>query len=78
MAHVEGDARPAPGDSVYSAAFGEQAAGTVVNVASAPGGGFDILVVAQIESLERGDLRWKSPDGPPIRILKRPPLANAS
>lgn len=78
VAHVEGDRRPAPGDSVYSAAFGDQSAGTVVNVASAPGGGFDLLVVAQIESLERLDLRWKSPDGPPIRILKRPPLANAS
>jgi folate-binding protein YgfZ len=78
VAHIEGSARPAPGDSVYSAAFGEQAAGTVVNVASAPGGGFDILVVAQIESLEREDLRWKSPEGPPVRILKRPPLANAS
>ncbi|HSS28586.1 MAG TPA: folate-binding protein [Usitatibacter sp.] len=78
VAHVEGDRRPAPGDSVYSAAFGEQSAGTVVNVASAPGGGFDLLVVAQIESLDRADLRWKSPDGPPLSILKRPPLANAS
>lgn len=78
VAHVGGEARPAPGDSVYSAAFGEQAAGTVVNAASAAGGGFDILVVAQIESLDRGDLRWKSPDGTPIEILKRPPLANAS
>ncbi len=78
VAHVEGDARPAPGDSVYSAAFGEQAAGTVVNAAPAPEGGFDFLVVAQIESLDREDLRWKSPEGPPVRILKRPPLANAS
>jgi hypothetical protein len=78
MAHVAGDTRPAPGDSVYSPAFGEQAAGTVVNVASSPGGGFDLLVVAQIDSFVRGDLRWKSPDGIPIEILKRPPLANAS
>jgi len=78
VAHVEGEGRPAPGDSVYSAAFGDQSAGTVVNVAPAPGGGFDLLVVAQIESLDRQDLRWKSPDGPLLRILKRPPLANAS
>ena len=75
--HVPGPDRPMPGDSVYSASFGEQAAGTVVNSAPAPGG-FDALVVAQIESLDRQDLRWKSPDGPPIEILKRPPLANAS
>jgi len=78
MAHVEGDARPAPGDSVYSAGFGDQSAGTVVNVAPDPGGGFDLLVVAQLESFEREDLRWKSPDGPRLRIVKRPPLANAS
>ena len=67
-AHVAGDARPMPGESVYSAAFGEQAAGTVVNVAPAPDGGFDALVVAQLESLERGDLRWKSPQGAPFEI----------
>jgi hypothetical protein len=78
LVHVPGDARPAPGDSVYSAAFGEQAAGTVVNVAADPAGGFDALVVAQIESLERHDLRWKSPDGPALEIVKLPPLANAS
>src|SRR6185437_14813866 len=59
--HLAGDARPLEGESVYSAAFGEQAAGTVANVAAAPGGGFDALVVAQIESLEGGELRWKSP-----------------
>ena len=78
VAHVDGSERPSPGDSVYSSAFGEQSAGTVVNVAPVPGGGFDFLVVAQIESLDRGDLHWKSPEGPPVRILKRPPLANAS
>jgi len=78
LVHVAGDARPAPGDSVYSASFGEQAAGMVVNVARDPAGGFDALVVAQIESLERHDLRWKSPDGPAVEIVKLPPLANAS
>jgi len=78
LVHVAGDARPAPGDSVYSASFGEQAAGMVVNVARDPAGGFDALVVAQIESLERHDLRWKSPDGPAVEIVRLPPLANAS
>jgi folate-binding protein YgfZ len=76
--HLAGEARPAPGDSVYSAAFGDQAAGTVVNAARDPAGGFDALVVAQVESLARGDLRWKSPDGPAFTITRLPPLANAS
>jgi tRNA-modifying protein YgfZ len=71
LAHVEG-AAPAPGQSVYSAAFGDQSAGKVVNAAAAPGGGYDFLVVAQIESLRDGDLRLGSPDGAPIAIRSYP------
>jgi len=78
LAHVDGSERPEPGQSVYSGAFGDQSAGTIVNAAPAPEGGFDALVVAQIESLERGDLRWKSPDGPKLEVRSRPPLAAAS
>jgi len=77
-AHIAGADRPQPGDSVYSSAFGDQSAGTIVNAAPAPEGGFDVLVVAQIESIERGDLRWKTPDGPPLDIREHPPLAAAS
>jgi folate-binding protein YgfZ len=75
LAHLGGTERPAPGQSVYSGAFGDQAAGTIVNAAPSPEGGFDALVVAQIESLARGDLRWNSPQGPPLEIRSRPPLA---
>lgn len=72
QAHVEGARAPAPGDSVYSAAFGEQSAGTVVAAAPAPEGGFDLLVVAQLESLREGVLRLGSPDGPTITIRSYP------
>jgi hypothetical protein len=41
-------------------------------VASAPGGGFDLLVVAQLESLADGDLRWNAPDGAPLEVRARP------
>jgi len=78
LAHVAGGERPQPGQSVYSAAFGEQSAGTIVNAAPAPGGGYDALVVAQIESLERGDLRWRSPDGPAMEVRKAPLPASAA
>jgi folate-binding protein YgfZ len=71
LVHVGGDVRPAAGQSVYSSAFGDQTAGTLVNVAPAPGGGFDALVVAQLESLDKGDLRWNSPDGPALEIRSR-------
>ena len=77
LAHLDAAQRPQPGDSVYSDAFGEQAAGTVVNVAAAPQGGFDALVVAQVEGIAHRDLRWKSPGGPPIEILSHPPLEAA-
>jgi tRNA-modifying protein YgfZ len=78
LAHLDGTERPQPGQSVYSSAFGAQAAGTIVNAAPAPGGGFDALVVAQVESLAQQDLRWNSPDGPLLQIRQHPPLAKAS
>jgi tRNA-modifying protein YgfZ len=78
LVHVAGPERPEPGQSVYSPAFGDQSAGTIVNAAPAPGGGFDALVVAQVESLERGELHWKSPGGPAMEIRKAPAAARAS
>lgn len=72
LVHLEGDARPIPGQSVFSTRFGDQAAGTIVDVAPAPGGGFDALVVAQIESLAHGDLRWNAPDGAPLAVRALP------
>ena len=78
LAHVGGDERPLPGQSVYSGAFADQSAGTIVNAAPAPGGGFDALVVAQVEALARGDLRWSTPDGARMEILSQPPPANAT
>ena len=77
LVHLAGAERPSPGQSVYSDAFGDQAAGTIVNAAPAPEGGFDALVVAQVESLEKGDLRWKSLDGPRLEIRSHPSLATA-
>jgi hypothetical protein len=76
--HLPGDARPIPGQDVYSSAFGDQSAGTVVNVAPSPDGGFEALVVAQLESLDRGDLRWNSPQGAPLEIRARPAANEAA
>ena len=72
LAHVQADKAPKAGESVYSAGFGDQAAGMIANAAPSPEGGFDALVVAQLESLERDDLHWSSPQGPALRILSRP------
>ena len=72
LVHIATDATIAPGQSLYSAAFGDQAAGIIANASPAPGGGSDALAVAQIEGLERNDLRWGAPDGPPVEIVRRP------
>lgn len=72
LVHIDTPDAPKPGEALYSASFGDQAAGQVANAAPAAGGGFDALVVAQMESLERDDLRWKSPDGLPARVGRLP------
>ncbi|MEO7741656.1 MAG: folate-binding protein YgfZ [Usitatibacter sp.] len=71
MAHVDG-ARPAPGDTLHTPAFGEQAAGMVVSAAPSPDGGHDLLAVAQIEGIQSGDLRVGSLAGERLRLLPLP------
>jgi len=63
---------PKPGESVYAPEFGEQAAGHIANLAPAPEGGFDALVVAQIESIKAGSLRLKSLEGAALRVQPLP------
>ncbi|MEP7262598.1 MAG: folate-binding protein [Usitatibacter sp.] len=74
LAHVLDGASLKPGQAVYSPSFADQAAGEIVNVWPAPGGGADLLVVAQVESLRQRNLHLESPDGPPIEIRSHPPI----
>ena len=71
--HVPAGERPRAGDPVFAPGFGEQAAGMVVSAAPAPEGGYDALVVAQIESIERDELRLGSAAGAPLEVRERPP-----
>jgi folate-binding protein YgfZ len=70
-AHGEG-AAPAPGESVFSTSFGEQVAGIIANAAPASDGGFDALVVAQLESIANADLHLRSLDGPALSLFPLP------
>jgi tRNA-modifying protein YgfZ len=72
LANIASVERPQPGEKLYSPDFGEQACGTVVNAAHSPEGGHDLLAVIQISAAERGDLRWKSPGGTPLKLLPLP------
>lgn len=71
LAHVDG-ARPAPGDTVHTPAFGEQAAGMVVSAAPSPDGGHDLLAVAQLEGIAAADLRVGSLAGERLQLLPLP------
>jgi len=72
LANIAAGEQPLPGEKLFSPAFGEQACGTVVNAARSPEGGHDLLVVLQISAADRGNLHWKSPDGPPLKVLPLP------
>jgi len=69
LAHLDSDSPPLPGDELFGA---EQSAGMAVNVQASPGGGFDLLAVIPTSSVEAGDIRWKSPDGPVLQFLPLP------
>jgi folate-binding protein YgfZ len=78
LAHVDGPP-PKPGDKLYSPAFGEQSCGTVLNAASAPGGGSDLVASMQIAAMQSADVRIGSPEGAAIVLLPLPyPLPEGS
>ncbi len=60
------------GDELFSAVSAEQSCGKIVNSASSPNGGFDVLAVIQISSAEAGKIYWKSLDGPVLETIPLP------
>ncbi len=72
LANIAAPAAPLAGDKLYSADFGDQACGMIVNAAPSLDGGYDVLAVIQIESANRGDVRFKSTDGTALRLLELP------
>jgi len=75
--HVEGPPPP-PGTRVFGTVFGDQACGTVVEAASSPDGGSDLLAVVQMSALD-GLLRVGTADGPVLAPLALPyPLPAAA
>jgi len=72
LAKVNATEPPQPGDAAFSPVFGDQAAGEVVQAAPAPHGGYDLLVVAQVESLRDGRLHLRALDGPALTLKPLP------
>lgn len=72
-ARLEGDTVPAPGQELYSPGSASgQGAGRVVDARPSPGGGIDLLVVAEIASAEGPGLRLGSEDGPALELRELP------
>jgi folate-binding protein YgfZ len=70
LAHV--DAPAAPGDELYAPDPADQSCGLVANAAPAPGGGWDVLVVALAPSVEAGEVHLKTRDGPRLDFRPLP------
>lgn len=71
LAHAEASTI-APGTRLFSGSFGDQPCGSLLNAASAPGGGTDLLAVCQVAALASGDLRLGAADGAPLSLLPLP------
>jgi len=56
-----------PGDVLSAPASPESVCGTIVNVAPAPGGGYEALAVIQ-QTFAAGDLRLGAPNGVPVTV----------
>jgi folate-binding protein YgfZ len=72
LALAHADIAPAPGTRLFAPAFGDQPCGTVVTSTAAPGGGADLLMVAQIAAIADGDLRAGAPGGEVLTLLTLP------
>lgn len=60
------------GDEVVALADPSQPAGTVVQAAASPGGGFDAIVSLQLSAAADGDLHARNPEGPVFELLPLP------
>ncbi|RPI42994.1 MAG: folate-binding protein [Betaproteobacteria bacterium] len=72
LAHLEAEMPPAVGQDVVNADAPGQSIGTIVTVASAPGGGYDALVCLHIDLARDADLRLGDSNGPRLECLDLP------
>jgi folate-binding protein YgfZ len=72
LANVPVAAVPAPGAALYSEDLGDQASGMVVNAQASPNGGVDMLVVAQVASVDASVVHLASLDGPALHFHALP------
>ena len=72
LAHLNSSDTPQAGEALFSADMEGQACGMIVNAASAPAGGYDLLATVQIASQETQAVHWKSLQGETLEFLPAP------
>ena len=77
LAHVENGAKPQPGTPVFAPDFPGQSAGTVVSAELAPAGGYDLLAVIQLSSVQRGEIHLATAQGPLLILSELPYVTTA-
>lgn len=73
LAHINTDIRPQEGGALFAAASKSgQGAGKIVNISPSPDGGFDILAVIEISSVEAGSIHLGESSGPELQFIDLP------
>lgn len=72
LANISTSASVAAGDDLFSTKMAEQSCGKIVNAAPSPSGGFDVLAVIQVSSVEADKIHWKTLNGPVLEIHPLP------
>lgn len=71
-AHLHTAEMPAPGDKLYSQAFGDQASGMIVNSQCTAPNEHAVLAVVQTSDIATTSVHWKSPAGPVLEMASLP------
>ncbi|MBA3756623.1 MAG: folate-binding protein YgfZ [Nitrosomonas sp.] len=72
LAHIATTETVKAGDALYSADMNNQSSGNIVNAASSPDGGFDVLAVIQQSSVDICTIHWQSLQGSVLKIKSLP------
>jgi len=73
LAHVKSDQTPVDGDSLFATnSKSGQGTGKIVNISPSPDGGFDLLAVIEIKSVETDTIHLENNQGPELEILDLP------
>ncbi len=77
LANIPSKMPVSSGDELFSSKAADQSCGKIVNAAPSPDGGFDVLAVIQVSSVEAGEIHWQALDGPILEIMELPYSLNS-